>query len=94
MHISDTVPINFIHSVGAKDSVAPKAGPSHCPGRPLPTLESQLPPLQDKYKDIQGNNYNLLPLPSQQGVIVEDQLGIPLICVICHVIPQETQVGL
>ncbi len=78
----------------AKDSVAPEAGPSHCPGKPLPTLESQLPPLQDKYKDIQGNNYNLLPLPSQQGVIVEDQLGIPLICVIHHVIPQETQVGL
>ena len=78
----------------AKDSVAPMAGSSHCPGRSLPTLESQLPPLQDRYKDVQGDNHKLLPLPSQQGVIVEDQLGIPLICVICHVIPQETQVGL
>ena len=77
----------------AKDSVAPEAEPSHSPGKPLPTLESQLPPLLDLYQDLKGNNFNLLPLPSQQGVIVEDLLGIPLICVICHVIPKEIQVG-
>ena len=77
----------------AKDSVAPEAGPSHSSGKPLPTLESQLPPLLDQYQDLKGNNFNLLPLPSQQGIIVEDQLGIPLICVIHHVIPKETQVG-
>jgi len=79
--------------VEVKDSVDPRAGPSHSPGKPLRTLESQLPPLLDQYKDLKGNNFNLLPLPSQQGVIVEDQLGIPLICVIHHVIPKETQVG-
>ena len=45
----DTVPIDFVQAVSEKDLVNPEAGPSHCPGKPLPTFWGQLPPLQEKY---------------------------------------------
>jgi hypothetical protein len=88
----DYVPeAHFVEAVHLKDSVNPASGRTHAPGRALPTLARQLPKLREKYKDVK-NPFDYLSLPSQQGVVVEDAEGVPLICVIRGVLSQEIQV--